>query len=197
MKGLLMGYTPDAEQISRALFETDPMHTCCVENECWDEYDTVAVQAAGYLADGCNLRQALHKALQDSFGAELIAGRDLSAALARLGTGSATQDGRHRAEGNGRPYPEYLETFSDVGPIKVRVRFAEGPAWISGRRMRAEEIASLIDAATGDFFTEMTFDDSPHQITRIELSLLRNTLTLHARALEPERTENEHGLPLC
>lgn len=34
------------EQISQALFETDPMNTGCKENECFDEYDRVASDIA-------------------------------------------------------------------------------------------------------------------------------------------------------
>ncbi|WP_303292336.1 hypothetical protein [Marinobacter sp. SS5-14b] len=31
-----------AASISRALFEFDPMRTCCKENDCFDEYDRAA-----------------------------------------------------------------------------------------------------------------------------------------------------------
>lgn len=35
---------PSIKQISKALFDTDPMQTCCKENDCFDEYDLVATQ---------------------------------------------------------------------------------------------------------------------------------------------------------
>lgn len=75
---------PTASVISQALFQADPMRTCCVENECYDEYDRVAASAEIYLEEGYTLAQALHKALRDSFGIELMTGRNLSPALALI-----------------------------------------------------------------------------------------------------------------
>ena len=43
-------YTP--ESISRALFHTDPMHTCRAENDCFDEYDAVARSVSEHLQSG-------------------------------------------------------------------------------------------------------------------------------------------------
>lgn len=43
---------PTASVISQALFQADPMRTCCVENECYDEYDRVAASAEIYLEEG-------------------------------------------------------------------------------------------------------------------------------------------------
>lgn len=183
-----MYQTLNAEWISRALFETDPMHTCCVENECLDEYDRVAVTASEYIKQGYSLSQALHQALCDSFGLELAAGRDLSPILARLQPLLVGSDmpshSEHYTAIEGPPYKEYLETFSDSGPIKVKVKFDQGPSWIGERRMRPDEITSLIDPETGGFVTVMSFDDHPHEITRIDLSLVRKTLTIYARAPE-------------
>ncbi len=34
--------TLTTENLSSSLFHLDPMHTCCVENDCFDEYDRVA-----------------------------------------------------------------------------------------------------------------------------------------------------------
>ncbi|KAA1173949.1 hypothetical protein FWJ25_11115 [Marinobacter salinexigens] len=50
---------PSIKQISRALFETDPMNTCCKENGCFDEYHRVAEAVSERLKLGCRLEQAL------------------------------------------------------------------------------------------------------------------------------------------
>jgi len=53
----MSGYTKD--QISQALFEADPMNTCCKENGCFDEYDGIAEAISARLVTGDNLEQAL------------------------------------------------------------------------------------------------------------------------------------------
>ena len=49
------------DQISRALFESDPMHTCSKENDCYDEYDYVAEDVSKRLQTGQDLASALEK----------------------------------------------------------------------------------------------------------------------------------------
>lgn len=177
---------PTANVISQALFQADPMRTCCVENECYDEYDRVAASAEMYLEEGYTLAQALHKALRDSFGKELTTGRNLSPALALIDHAAVhqpTQDEvQYHNEIDGRWYKEYLLTFSESGPIKVRVKFEKSFGSIVSRRMHAHEINQLIDPDTGDFLTAMTFDDHLLEMTRIDLSLARKTLTIYARS---------------
>ena len=56
-----------AEQISKALFETDPMNTCCKENDCFDEYDKVAEDVAQRLWEGESLEQALQAEISEWF----------------------------------------------------------------------------------------------------------------------------------
>ena len=56
-----------AEQISRALFETDPMNTGCKENECFDEYDRVASDIADRLAEGESIEEALSTEISEWF----------------------------------------------------------------------------------------------------------------------------------
>ncbi|MBT00069.1 MAG: hypothetical protein CMI01_15515 [Oceanospirillaceae bacterium] len=56
-----------AEQISQTLFETDPLNTCCRENECWDEYDHVAQTIAQDVLRGASLQRALEKAISEWF----------------------------------------------------------------------------------------------------------------------------------
>jgi len=55
------------EQISQALFETDPMRTCCKENDCFDEYDKVAEDVAERLLGGESLKQALRAEISEWF----------------------------------------------------------------------------------------------------------------------------------
>jgi len=182
---MLMHPLPTPNTISRALFETDPMHTCCAENACFDEYGRVAAGAVSYMENGYTLAQALHKALQDWFGIELTAGRDLShvLALVEIPTDHRAAEivDQYHNEIGAHWCKEYLLTFSETGTIKVRVKFEQSDPWIAERRMQPQEISSLIDPTTGDFLTVMTFDGNPFELTRIDLSLTRKTLTIHAR----------------
>jgi hypothetical protein len=65
------------EQISGALFEIDPINTCCRENDCFDEYDYVAEAVTERLAEGLSLDQALVEEVSKSFfdGARFDVGR--------------------------------------------------------------------------------------------------------------------------
>jgi len=56
-----------AEILSRALFYTDPMNTCCQENDCFDEYDAIAVDIVDRLENGASIKRALSEAIQDWF----------------------------------------------------------------------------------------------------------------------------------
>ncbi len=56
------------ERINHALYTTDPMHTCCVENDCKDEYYAIAEATVNYMLKGESQRQALTHALEDNFG---------------------------------------------------------------------------------------------------------------------------------
>lgn len=56
-----------AKQISLALFETDPLNTCCRENECWDEYDRVAQAIHRDVLNGGSLENSLEQAIRDWF----------------------------------------------------------------------------------------------------------------------------------
>lgn len=177
---------PTANVISQALFQTDPMRTCCVENACYDEYDRVAASAGLYLEEGYTLAQALNKALRDSFGAEFASGRDVSSVVAFIDPSAIHQSAQVKAECHneigGQWYKEYLLTFSETGPIRVRVKFEKSFDFVTSRRMHAHEINQLIDTDTGDFLTAMTFDEHLLEITRIDLSLAKKTLTIYARS---------------
>ena len=189
---------PTPNMISRALFETDPMRTCCLENTCFDEYDRVAAGASIYLEDGYTLAQALHKALRESFGIELAAGCDLTSALALIEPSARHHteelENQYHNEIDGHWYKEYLLTFSNSGPITVCVKFEKSPASVADRRMQPQEINLLIDPYTGDFLTAMTFDEHLFELTRIYLSLTKKTLTIHARSPKEETAQGADAI---
>lgn len=62
-----MNMYPTTEQISKALFESDPMNTCCKENDCYDEYDSVAAEVVQHLEEGATLKGALARAINEWF----------------------------------------------------------------------------------------------------------------------------------
>lgn len=63
--------TLGSEDLSRGLYLLDPMRTCCVENECFDEYDRVADCIVQRIHQGDSLRDALHKEFTHWFGIDL------------------------------------------------------------------------------------------------------------------------------
>lgn len=77
---------PSVESVSRLLYETDPMGTCCRENACYDEYDRVAAALVEWLAEGEPVHVALRQALCDGFGSDLLATARLEEAQAALRT---------------------------------------------------------------------------------------------------------------
>lgn len=79
--------------LSRLLFETDPMHTCCRENDCRDEYDRVALELADRLAVGTEPASALRQVLGEWFGAEQAFQASLQPTLDSL-TEAIHADGR-------------------------------------------------------------------------------------------------------
>ncbi len=56
--------------LSEALYELDPAHTCCKENECFDEYDRIARTVISAESDGEPFTEALPKVMVVSFGLE-------------------------------------------------------------------------------------------------------------------------------
>jgi hypothetical protein len=172
-------------QISHALFEADPMHTCCAENQCFGEYDRVASSASKHLQNGYSLSQALFKALQEWFGAELAEGRDLGLVCEQLNPLMPQDHSDNSAETwdkiDGHRYREYHLIFADSGSLKVRVKFDQENAWIPTKRMQPGDINQLIHPETGDFLTRMAFDGHLYEVTKIDISLARKTVTIHAR----------------
>jgi hypothetical protein len=72
------------ELINEALYKTDPCYTCCVENECYDEYSAVADHTWQLLNKDLTIYQALEQALIASFGEDLLASEDIDKVVASL-----------------------------------------------------------------------------------------------------------------
>ncbi|PCD00953.1 hypothetical protein [Halopseudomonas pelagia] len=62
----------DASRISEVLFYLDPMGTCCKENDCYDEYDSIAQSAFQKLSNGQPIGEAISETLMDWFEVESI-----------------------------------------------------------------------------------------------------------------------------
>lgn len=78
--------SPDWQDVSRALFETDPMNTMCQENECFDEYDRVASDVVTKIEAGAGPAQALRQSLGEWFGEDLLEDRALTPVVEQLNT---------------------------------------------------------------------------------------------------------------
>ena len=51
---------PEPLTLSHLLYELDPMHTCCVENECFDEYNRLAAGIYERIDTGQDIVTAIH-----------------------------------------------------------------------------------------------------------------------------------------
>lgn len=69
------------QTVSVALFGADPMHTCCRENDCFDEYDRVAEGVVERLEQGHPLKEAIHKELTEWFGQDLAQAANIQEVL--------------------------------------------------------------------------------------------------------------------
>ena len=68
------------KHLSQALYKTDPMHTCCKENDCFDEYDGIAGALDKLLGEGVALQSAIRRVFAEYFGEELAASMSLELA---------------------------------------------------------------------------------------------------------------------
>ncbi|MEX1196334.1 MAG: hypothetical protein WEB57_00540 [Pseudohongiellaceae bacterium] len=66
-------------RLSRLLFEHDPLRTCCVQNDAFDEYDRVALSLAERMLAGEAPEPAMRAALVEWFGEELVANASMAA----------------------------------------------------------------------------------------------------------------------
>ncbi|WP_156181550.1 hypothetical protein [Halomonas sp. PR-M31] len=79
-----------AEQLSRALFDADPMDTCCKENGCFDEYDAIAEDIVSKREQGQSLEKALRDTFDEWFGEALAERIDVPALCRRLANQRST-----------------------------------------------------------------------------------------------------------
>lgn len=75
---------PSHSELSKILFQADPMGTCCRENGALDEYDHVAHDLVERLKDGETADVALHEVLREWFGDDLVERADLSNVIEAL-----------------------------------------------------------------------------------------------------------------
>lgn len=61
--------TPSSDTLSQLLYKLDPMNTCCVENECLNEYHRVAEGINERIDTGQSIAAAVHDAFIDWFEA--------------------------------------------------------------------------------------------------------------------------------
>lgn len=76
------------ERISQVLFETDPMGTCCKENDCFDEYDSVALSIYEKISSGQPVGEAISQAFLEWFEVESIDPASLAIIVLALKTDS-------------------------------------------------------------------------------------------------------------
>lgn len=79
-----MSNQPSFAALNQALFLADPAHTCCVENDCHDEYERIAAGVLDRLQAGRALEPALRAELGEWFDIETAERADLNAVMARL-----------------------------------------------------------------------------------------------------------------
>ena len=72
------------EDLSMAFYFADPMHTCCVENECTDEYLRIAEHAKSLLETNVALFDAIKDVLVYSFDEGIVGDYHVVAVLKQL-----------------------------------------------------------------------------------------------------------------
>jgi len=83
-------------------------------------------------------------------------------------------------------YPEYLELFSVVGPVVVKVRFLDGLRSVSDRAMFPNEINKLLSPDGMHFVRHLTFDEHLYQIRQWDVNLESHTVTIRVQRCEPD-----------
>ena len=79
--------------------------------------------------------------------------------------------------------PEYSALFSNTGNITIHVRFKDSDSSVSDQKIDAGEIQKLISPDGKSFISKMRFDDHLAEIERIEMSISKSRIILHARLL--------------
>ena len=77
--------------------------------------------------------------------------------------------------------PEYLQLFSNEGPVTVRVRFSgknDSHRSMAKMNMHWEELHRIIDQETGMPYLSMFFDTHRCPIKRYEIDPVKNVMTI-------------------
>ncbi|WP_417665099.1 hypothetical protein [Pseudidiomarina sp.] len=72
------------EVINAALYEADPMHTRCGENDSKNEYQTIALSVLQNIQHGMVMEAALDQALCEIFGDHLVNGEQIESVIHEL-----------------------------------------------------------------------------------------------------------------
>ncbi|MBF7731117.1 hypothetical protein [Pseudomonas sp. N040] len=83
-----MSQKMSVSEISKILFDADPMGTCCKENDCFDEYDAIARAIFQQLSSGRPADEAVSETLMDWFEVESIEPTSLASIVLALKTES-------------------------------------------------------------------------------------------------------------
>ena len=63
-------------ELTKLLFDIDPMNTCCKENDCFDEYQSISIEIVSYITiylnalqnpDELNINHAIYVAILSKF----------------------------------------------------------------------------------------------------------------------------------
>ena len=79
--------------------------------------------------------------------------------------------------------PEYLSLFTNAGNFTMQVCFKNSDSSIATQTMKAEEIKKLLNFDGESFISKMRFDDHLAEIEKIDISISKNRIILHARLL--------------
>lgn len=79
--------------------------------------------------------------------------------------------------------PEYLSLFTNTGNFTIQVLFKDSDSSIATQTMKAEEIKKLLNFDGESFISKMRFDDHLAEIEKIDISISKNRIILHARLL--------------
>lgn len=77
--------------------------------------------------------------------------------------------------------PEYLQLFSNEGPVAVQVKFSgksDSHRSIAKMNMHWVEFDRLIDSETGNPYKTMNFDSYSCPVVRFEIDPVKNVLTI-------------------
>jgi len=75
---------PSAKSLSEALFNLDPLGTCCKENDAIDEYDKIAEDIVAEMTAGSGLINSVRVVFERWFGVETISAQSTNSRIMAL-----------------------------------------------------------------------------------------------------------------